>query len=46
MVLLAIGFDVLDVMQQRGEPRFPHDDWYLLPVLETVYYAVGVGLER
>jgi methylene-fatty-acyl-phospholipid synthase len=26
--------------------RFPHDDWYLLPVLETVYYIVGAVLER
>lgn len=26
--------------------RFPADDWYLLPVLETVYYAVGAYFER
>lgn len=26
--------------------RFPHDDWYLLPALETVYYAVGAHLEN
>ena len=26
--------------------RFPHDDWYLLPVLETVYYAWGAYLEQ
>lgn len=26
--------------------RFPHDDWYILPMLETVYYAVGGYLER
>jgi phosphatidyl-N-methylethanolamine N-methyltransferase len=26
--------------------RFPHDDWVLLPVLETVYYAVGTHLEE
>jgi hypothetical protein len=25
--------------------RFPHDDWLVLPVLETVYYAVGAHLE-
>jgi methylene-fatty-acyl-phospholipid synthase len=25
--------------------RFPHPDWYLLPVLETVYYIVGTHLE-
>ena len=25
--------------------RFPHPDWYLIPVLETVYYAVGGWLE-
>jgi methylene-fatty-acyl-phospholipid synthase len=26
--------------------RFPHDDWYLLPSLETVYYALGAYYER
>ena len=26
--------------------RFPHDDWYLIPLLETVYYAVGAYFER
>ena len=26
--------------------RFPDADWYALPVLETVYYAVGAQLER
>lgn len=26
--------------------RFPHDDWYLLPCLETVYYALGAYYER
>jgi phosphatidyl-N-methylethanolamine N-methyltransferase len=25
--------------------RFPHDDWYALPVLETAYYAAGAWLE-
>ncbi len=25
--------------------RFPHDDWILLPALETVYYVVGTWLE-
>jgi phosphatidyl-N-methylethanolamine N-methyltransferase len=25
--------------------RFPHDDWFVLPVLETIYYAVGAHLE-
>jgi hypothetical protein len=25
--------------------RFPRDDWYLLPAVETVYYAVGGYLE-
>jgi hypothetical protein len=25
--------------------RFPHDDWFVLPALETVYYAVGAQLE-
>jgi methylene-fatty-acyl-phospholipid synthase len=25
--------------------RFPLDDWYLLPLLETVYYAVGAHFE-
>ena len=26
--------------------RFPHDDWYLLPALETVYYVLGAYFER
>jgi methylene-fatty-acyl-phospholipid synthase len=26
--------------------RFPHDDWYLLPILETVYYSLGAYFER
>jgi phosphatidyl-N-methylethanolamine N-methyltransferase len=26
--------------------RFPHDDWYLLPALETVYYGLGAYFER
>jgi phosphatidyl-N-methylethanolamine N-methyltransferase len=26
--------------------RFPHDDWYVIPALESVYYAVGAYLER
>jgi methylene-fatty-acyl-phospholipid synthase len=26
--------------------RFPHFDWFLLPLLETVYYSVGARLER
>lgn len=26
--------------------RFPHDDWYVLPALETVYYAVGAYFEQ
>jgi methylene-fatty-acyl-phospholipid synthase len=26
--------------------RFPHDDWYLLPTLETVYYALGAYFEQ
>jgi phosphatidyl-N-methylethanolamine N-methyltransferase len=25
--------------------RFPHDDWYALPVVETLYYAVATRLE-
>jgi methylene-fatty-acyl-phospholipid synthase len=25
--------------------RFPNDDWYAVPVLETVYYAAGARLE-
>ncbi|MDN5869642.1 MAG: hypothetical protein L0H73_02805 [Nitrococcus sp.] len=25
--------------------RFPHDDWFVLPVLETAYYAVGAYYE-
>lgn len=26
--------------------RFPHDDWYWLPALETLYYGIGAYLER
>ena len=26
--------------------RFPHDDWYLLPSLETVYYILGAYFEQ
>jgi len=26
--------------------RFPHDDWYLLPALETAYYGLGAHFER
>jgi methylene-fatty-acyl-phospholipid synthase len=26
--------------------RFPHDDWYLLPALETIYYILGARLEQ
>lgn len=26
--------------------RFPHDDWYLLPALETVYYGLGARFEQ
>jgi phosphatidyl-N-methylethanolamine N-methyltransferase len=26
--------------------RFPHDDWLVLPILETVYYVVGAKLEQ
>jgi len=26
--------------------RFPHDDWYILPALETVYYVLGAYFER
>jgi phosphatidyl-N-methylethanolamine N-methyltransferase len=25
--------------------RFPHPDWYVLPVVETLYYALGAHLE-
>jgi phosphatidyl-N-methylethanolamine N-methyltransferase len=25
--------------------RFPHDDWYALPSLETIYYLAGMWLE-
>jgi methylene-fatty-acyl-phospholipid synthase len=25
--------------------RFPHPDWFLLPVLETMYYAAGTWVE-
>jgi len=26
--------------------RFPHDDWYLLPTLQTTYYVVGAYFEQ
>lgn len=26
--------------------RFPHVDWYALPILETVYYALGIHFEQ
>ncbi len=26
--------------------RFPYDDWYLLPAIESVYYGLGAYLER
>lgn len=26
--------------------RFPHRDWYWLPVVETLYYAIGARLEQ
>jgi methylene-fatty-acyl-phospholipid synthase len=26
--------------------RHPHDDWFVLPLLETVYYALGAYFER
>jgi len=26
--------------------RFPHGDWYVLPILETVYYVCGAYLEQ
>jgi methylene-fatty-acyl-phospholipid synthase len=26
--------------------RFPHDDWIVLPAIETVYYIVGAHLEQ
>ena len=26
--------------------RFPHDDWYILPTLETAYYFAGAYFER
>ena len=26
--------------------RFPHDDWFMLPVLETVYYVLGIHFEQ
>lgn len=26
--------------------RFPHDDWYVIPALETVYYVLGAHFEE
>jgi methylene-fatty-acyl-phospholipid synthase len=25
--------------------RYPQDDWWLLPALETIYYGIGAVLE-
>jgi methylene-fatty-acyl-phospholipid synthase len=48
-------FSVLDHPQYAGTllsiwgifllVRFPHPDWLLLPVLETIYYVLGAHLE-
>jgi len=37
-----LGFLLSDALVMR----FPYDDWYLLPVLETVYYGFGAYFER
>jgi hypothetical protein len=26
--------------------RFPQEDWYILPALETLYYALGAYWEQ
>jgi len=26
--------------------RFPKDDWFVLPALETLYYVLGARLEQ
>lgn len=49
-------FSVLDHPQYVGASlsiwgfflvmRFPHDDWYVLPALETLYYALGAHFEQ
>jgi methylene-fatty-acyl-phospholipid synthase len=26
--------------------RFPHEDWYMIPALETVYYILGTHFEK
>ena len=26
--------------------RFPHDDWFILPTVQTLFYAIGVYLEQ
>lgn len=26
--------------------RYPHTDWYLIPVVETIYYVAGAALEE
>ena len=37
---------VLSIWALFAAMRFPHPDWYLLPVVETVYYATGAMLEE
>jgi methylene-fatty-acyl-phospholipid synthase len=37
---------VLSIWGLFAIARFPHNDWFALPVLETVYYTVGARLER
>jgi methylene-fatty-acyl-phospholipid synthase len=51
----AFPFSVLEHPQYVGPllsiwgfflvARFPYDDWYALPALETVYYLLGAKLE-
>jgi methylene-fatty-acyl-phospholipid synthase len=52
----AFPFSVFDHPQYIGAlltiwgffllARYPHADWYLLPILETIYYAAGAHFER
>jgi methylene-fatty-acyl-phospholipid synthase len=37
---------VLSIWGLFAVMRYPNGDWYLLPLLETVYYAIGAHAER
>jgi len=37
---------VLSIWAFFAVMRYPHADWYLIPVIETVYYVAGTALEE